>query len=356
MITRHFYESVDVIKALRRAILLQRSKEAAFWCQELIDSSEEELAYECLFETWLVFINFMNATWYEKARTNIPLQELCYNLCLQKEYDASTLGIIILQGEPTDRISGKGNIMTLQDYFEVAVHQGRTRSAWWAAKQLGTHILKTPVKNTLWFCGHIVFQSNKKRNIEWQEIPMPIQKQLDIWKIKTGRRSRRELSIPFKNLLPKERIYNIEKTIYEDGCAFWKEALQISGYTHTIWSSDNALEAFYKTYFPDDIPDEWSKQEQDKSHSLCQDIRNDTYTLGRWLRIWMPSGILMRSVWGYESLILEKISEIVWSDDILKTLDTIPLWLSPDMKKQLTGCKYTYTIDTYTIDIEEAHK
>ena len=33
-----------------------------------------------------------------------------------------------------------------------------------------------------------------------------------------------------------------------------------------IFPDDDTLEQFFDTYFPDDIPDEWSKEDQLKSH------------------------------------------------------------------------------------------
>jgi len=49
------------------------------------------------------------------------------------------------------------------------------------------------------------------------------------------------------------QLNNIEK--YLVGCPFWDEVL-----------NEVSDEVFYEKYFPDDIPDEWSKQEKEKSH------------------------------------------------------------------------------------------
>ena len=49
------------------------------------------------------------------------------------------------------------------------------------------------------------------------------------------------------------------------GCPFWEEAVaeyQLNG----RWQSDDAREAFYDRYLVDDIPDEWTKAEKQKSH------------------------------------------------------------------------------------------
>jgi hypothetical protein len=66
------------------------------------------------------------------------------------------------------------------------------------------------------------------------------------------------------------KLNNVEK--YLRGCAFWEEALSEystepdDSSSDIKWNSDESLEAFYERYFPDDIPDEWSRAEKIKSH------------------------------------------------------------------------------------------
>lgn len=58
------------------------------------------------------------------------------------------------------------------------------------------------------------------------------------------------------------------------GCQFWREAMSCVGATYdpdsdrVTFPSDDALEYFYLSYFPDDIPDEWSAADQQKSHGV----------------------------------------------------------------------------------------
>jgi hypothetical protein len=67
-------------------------------------------------------------------------------------------------------------------------------------------------------------------------------------------------------------------TLFSDGSTFWRIALQEAGVTvdedtqAIAFPDDDVLEAFYQRYFPDDIPDEWSAEDQAKSHGRgCQD-------------------------------------------------------------------------------------
>jgi hypothetical protein len=52
------------------------------------------------------------------------------------------------------------------------------------------------------------------------------------------------------------------------GCPFWEEAIAEYGTIEKRiqWNSDDDLEEFYDRYFPDDIPDEWTKAEKAVSH------------------------------------------------------------------------------------------
>jgi hypothetical protein len=57
-----------------------------------------------------------------------------------------------------------------------------------------------------------------------------------------------------------------------EGCKWWRTAIKAAGAiedpdTDTLmFPNDDVYEDFMDTYFPDDIPDEWSLQEQQKSH------------------------------------------------------------------------------------------
>ena len=64
------------------------------------------------------------------------------------------------------------------------------------------------------------------------------------------------------------QLYNVEKYII--GCPFWDEVIDEYGIIDEKdviqWNSADKMEEFYEKYFPDDIPDEWTKKEQLKSH------------------------------------------------------------------------------------------
>lgn len=96
------------------------------------------------------------------------------------------------------------------------------------------------------------------------------------WAGLLGRRNRRVYSPPSeclswmtsrgcnpytKTTIKEVRTFTID-VLREKGCAFWNDRLD----EMNPWASDDALEEFWDTYFPDDIPDEWSLADQKKSH------------------------------------------------------------------------------------------
>lgn len=70
---------------------------------------------------------------------------------------------------------------------------------------------------------------------------------------------------------------------FAEGCRFWVNALEVAGVEEhaetgaMAFPDDDTLEAFVDTHFPDDIPDEWSRSEQEKSHGRgCQSNQNNS--------------------------------------------------------------------------------
>jgi hypothetical protein len=105
-----------------------------------------------------------------------------------------------------------------------------------------------------------------------------------LWTPLIGTRQARIYEIPTEALTPtttrgslSSRYTNIGElrdpvpSLFE-GCAWWRARLEEIGATQdeetgaVIFPNDDVLETFYANYFPDDIPDEWSMEDQLKSH------------------------------------------------------------------------------------------
>lgn len=99
---------------------------------------------------------------------------------------------------------------------------------------------------------------------------------LSEWKSLEGRRQRRVYTPPSeclswmtsrgsnpytKTTIKEVRNLSID-VLREKGCPFWQEVLDAKN----PWLNDDVFEEFWDIYFPDDIPDEWSSEDQKKSH------------------------------------------------------------------------------------------
>jgi len=114
--------------------------------------------------------------------------------------------------------------------------------------------------------------------------PRGTQLQRQSWTVDVGRRKSRLYAIPVEALhadttrgrIP-SKYTNIDDVrdpvqVLPEGCTFWQNTLRSNGIKideatgATVFPDDTALESFYDTHFPDDIPDEWSIEDQLKSH------------------------------------------------------------------------------------------
>jgi len=121
------------------------------------------------------------------------------------------------------------------------------------------------------------------------------QEQWDTWSAATGRQAR-IYPIPAEALHRETTRGQIARkytnigdlrdpaSLLAEGCQFWRSALEECGITQdaetgaTIFPDDDVLEGFYDRYFPDDIPDEWSKVDQEKSHGRgCQETAGEPF-------------------------------------------------------------------------------
>lgn len=137
------------------------------------------------------------------------------------------------------------------------------------------------------------------------------------------------------------QLYNIEKYLLDS--PFWKEVLQKYGTiiedTREIqWFSDDSMEDFYSTYFPDDIPDEWDANEKMKSHGIgclapkggislskCQQhlINNTCLTWNTKKRVQNYTANIYVDTCDFEVLLLNYKSPIILQEDTLKKLNPV---------------------------------
>jgi hypothetical protein len=137
------------------------------------------------------------------------------------------------------------------------------------------------------------------------DLPPELVASVEEWKECVGRRNRRIFPIPHECLYYRtnrgllsnkettlKELYDINEECLETACPFWKRVIE----EEVPWLDDDRKESFYDLYFPDDIPDEWSKQDQEKSHGYGCLINKETPNYSKYIDRWFTA-MTTRSVW-----------------------------------------------------------
>ncbi len=247
-------------------------------------------------------------------------------------------------------------------YFIRALYQGKARSAWWMAQRwedkrvwtvlesYAAHRYPTFVWDALLNYEHLLGYRSPEYDIimrcvavlscclsleqyekSQKELPSEltaVQKNaLERWDTCVGRKKRRIYTIPVACLYgvtergmfcPKGRwshtnvqeLNNIEPSLI--GCPFWEEAIAEYGTIEKRiqWNSDDDLEEFYDRYFPDDIPDEWSKAEKAVSHGDGLLGPTEVVTLFKYSRSTFTKW--SRLAWNTQELVQKRLENVKW--------------------------------------------
>jgi len=91
-------------------------------------------------------------------------------------------------------------------------------------------------------------------------------------------------------------LYRIHERLEAgEGCGFWADVLATYA-DEKGWVTEEAQEAFYEFAFPDDIPDEWSKADQLKSHGSGCLSSSEEPRWSKWGRQWLDADAVF--AWG----------------------------------------------------------
>ena len=289
-LTRHFYELDEVRSALRTCLRIQ-DEAALFWLWELVVSREEDFATAILESEG--FYGLDTDDWVTRY-SNGGVHDLL-TTCQQ----------------PTKRTFARRDkaerFVALLNPAEAATEVAVEAAAdFWlglndACKRKNVLAATWYIKNTrlsqdaVWMALALIDSTVKTRGgplgaqvatVKRICLGAPsveaAQKRWDTWDNLIGRRGARQYAIPDGALTPETtrgalptkytNIADIREPmgLLAEGCRFWKMAIQAAGISMTgdavCFPDDDVLENFYEQYFPDDIPDEWSAADQQKSH------------------------------------------------------------------------------------------
>ncbi len=338
MITRNFYRLDEVESSLVWCIVHQRVEESMFWCLELIESGLGIYALQILWKSYIYFIGIGSLSWFENALAiwnNSEIQEdtillLCYQLATlpPESRDCTPFCLLILglqqYKSPPNYITGS---LHNKSVFQKSVLQGKLELSWqflksdWESYKHELEILVptefkshfqsiltlqeileiefptdiTLISGALALCFTFVFSSKKfltlsKKSLK-PEISDFVTKKILDWKEISGKRKRRIFSPPldclawitqrgrkscyFSNL---QEIREIWKYI-DHSVPCWEDV----DFTMDSDSYDDTMDF----YFPDDIPDEWSAEDQKKSHGNGVLQKNEKPNYSKFLKKWL---------------------------------------------------------------------
>lgn len=363
MYTCNFYRIDEVCAALQYTISNRRYKESLFWTKELLDSKEYERIFETLFITWFHNIGLGNID-ILKYIININTQceddvyTLVYGMTVLKESMRNcTLPVMFLYGVSNPLYKNRNVYFQLPvelvqdnpkvDAFIRAVLLGKFLEAWLLYQTTDVtsvieKIIKVKFKN-----NDLIKMINDLQSAEIHEaykmcavigilcckedtllknvgsiryIDDDSRKILYEYEALIGKRKRRALMIPKECLYGKTKrgtmtytdsnireLYDPEYII--ENSKIFDTILEKYGSYEAFVEDAESLENFMNWYFPDDIPDEWSRADQEKSHGYGINQINDKPLLRRYFMrfVDLKSSCM---IWDKETIVCNVIQRI----------------------------------------------
>lgn len=345
-LTRNLYKEDEVIASMQWCSLRGRCVEAVFWATELLESAMVTEFFSALRTIWLLGFGIAALPWYQEFKRIEALEELETDVLLTLVVGlARTRGrdtsYLILAGTnaPAEKVDfclvPKG-LTGVDAFFAAAILQGRTITAWRALPSIGEGVVAAVAAykhQAVDFCDDpaiLISALCLPRGELQQRLSIPVPGMIDEvvdavseWDTLHGR-ERRVYTIP------QEAIYwttaRGNTTVYETaesqlrgslerpgrlwGSVYWDSVAEELGGWLAVRADDNTREAFYDEHFPDDIPDEWSLADREKSHGRGSLQPDTTASLKRLLQKWFGS-YQSAVIWGESGEICaKKLEEI----------------------------------------------
>lgn len=340
-VTRNLYRVDEVVAALQWCCLKGRTVEAAFWALELPLSA----AAEALRIAWLYGFG-CRALGLLPAILSDNVDPVVIATALAGKYrrlrDSSVISILTMRVREERLTVGPvpAGLQPQEAFAARAAAAGKVGPVWdWLATSeeipwdvvygIGTWKHGEELRGTLEIlkagtsfrsaelkalvCAILCLRSTRLKESLGIQVPNEkdpdpeIASAVQEWSALKGRR-RRVYEIPYDCLHGATERGGLEVSQSTEKEIRDLRALEKALVRSAVWSvdfresqtGDEEREEFYDTWFPTDIPDEWSAADRKKSHgSGPVPAGATTWTLGRWLRRWfelIPSCLIWEGV------------------------------------------------------------
>ena len=379
-LTRHLYAEDEVVAALQFCILRGRAVEAAFWCEELIYSEMIESLFTGLRRIWLYGFGIGALSWFRtfqeiSLKEELNVDELIgfvIGLCRIGLKGRRDITYLILAGTTAEAEQAAHCILpkmltNAQAYFVACVEQGRCISAWRALGSVTNSTLRFAAKRKheeagLEVCDLLLeypalvvaalcLGKGELAARLAESVPgtlSEVEKARADW-APLNRRGRRHYPIPHECLYwltarGAKSVYDTSEKLLRGslerpeklwGSAYWDSVADTLGGWEAVRSDPEVRMTFYDEHFPDDVPDEWSTAEREKSHGRGALQPGAVPSAEKFLHSWfgkLPSAV----IWNGFPSACKGLAHIKTWDDIAAVPGEHPLHLVRLLRRVIT--------------------
>jgi len=320
MLTRHFYELEEVSYALQDCLRHKKTDEAVFWAREILLSHEDETLTKTMLCSWILYMGARRIDWLDAwyaidlatdaggCQRLVLVYEFCQRNLTKKLPLALTFWIVSRGFSPVPNEERVNQALTENNPIDLY---------WW----LGQSYEKKPTALMNHISGFVdspeLFDSLNKAMMSKISVQLKsllsvcavqllclesypesltvssgvnVANLLETWS--EGLRSSRlfsikteQLPLGYKRVLQADALCISPLKVMENGCKFWINV-------GALIQDDETLESVVDTYFPDDIPDEWSTVDRAKSHPVTLDV----------YKVHMKPEYRIKLVWGLKNV------------------------------------------------------
>lgn len=359
-LTKNLYREDEVLAALQFCILRGRCVEATFWCEELLESDMAQALLKAMRQIWLFGFGVGALSWcrafveFESAEIldGDEAIRLVVSLCrIGTSVGGRDTSFLVLAGSKAaaDQVAfcmvPKG-LSGADSFFAAAVLQGRTITAWRALPSIVGGTLPRVAEYKHGAAGLAVIalcvdypalvvaalclprdELERRMGVPLPGMLSEVESALEEWRAEEGMRARRALMLPHECLYwltsrGATTVYvssdkylrgNLERPDKLWGSLYWDAVAEEYGGWESIRNDPDSRETFYEVHFPDDNPDEWSKEDRAKSHGWGSLQPEATPSTEKFLYNWfgrIPSAV----IWGELDAAIKNIEARCWDE------------------------------------------